>query len=232
MLPEAVAAADRAAVEITKEEIGAARWDYVALGHYHVYREIETNVFYSGSIDYTSANTWGELHEQTIAGVEGKGFVERNLITGAHTFHQLPPSRPLVDLKWIVAAGLTVSEVDERIRATVEGYRHGIDDKIVRLVVKDIARHVARELDHKAIREYKRRALNFHLDLRRPETLRLHASGSPGGRRPSLNEIVREKLMARPLDADVERVALVERAMAYLDEAQTAPAPAPMLLDV
>jgi len=232
MLPESVSAADRAAVEITKEEIGAARWDYVALGHYHVYREIETNVFYSGSIDYTSANTWGELYEQTMAGVQGKGFVERNLITGAHTFHQLPPSRPLVDLKWIVAAGLTVSEVDERIRATVEAYRPGIDDKIVRLVVKDIPRHVARELDHKAIREYKRRALNFHLDLRRPETLRLHASGSPSGRRPSLNEIVREKLMARPLDADVERAALVERAMAYLDEAQSAPAPAPMLVDV
>ena len=45
-------------------------------------------------------------------------------------------------------------------------------------------------------------------------------------------EIVREKLMARPLDADVERAALVERAMAYLDEAQSAPAPAPMLVDV
>src|SRR5215208_7128814 len=77
MLPESFTTADRAAVEITKEEIGAARWDYVALGHYHVYREIAANVFYSGSIDYTSANTWGELYEQRIAGVTGKGFIER-----------------------------------------------------------------------------------------------------------------------------------------------------------
>ena len=97
--------------------------------------------------------------------------------------------------------------------------RGGIDDKIVRLMIRDVPRHIARELDHKAIRDYKRRALNFHLDLRRPDTLRLHAAGSPG-RRPSLNEIVREKLMARPLDADVDRGVLVERAMAYLDEAQ------------
>jgi DNA repair protein SbcD/Mre11 len=231
MLPESVTAADRAAVEISREEIGAARWDYVALGHYHVYREIEANAFYSGSIDYTSANTWGELYEQRIAGVAGKGFIERNLATGAHTFHLLPPSRPLIDLPPISAVGLTVAEVDERIRSAVESWRGGIDDKIVRLLVRDLPRHIGRELDHKAIREYKRRALNFHLDLRRPETLRLHAAGAPG-RRPSLNEIVREKLMARPLDADVDRAVLVDRALSYVDEAQIAPAPAPMLLDV
>jgi hypothetical protein len=69
------------------------------------------------------------------------------------------------------------------------------------------------------IRDYKRRALNFQLDLLRPEATRTHASGAPG-RRPSLNELVREKLLARPLDADIDRGALVDRAMKYLDEAQ------------
>ena len=49
--------------------------------------------------------------------------------------------------------------------------------------------------------------------------MRTHASGAPG-RRPSLNELVREKLLARPLDADIDRGALVDRAMKYLDEAQ------------
>src|SRR4051812_31616157 len=58
MLPESFAAADRAAVEITREELGAAYWDYIAFGHYPVYRHIEANAYYSGSIDYTSANTW------------------------------------------------------------------------------------------------------------------------------------------------------------------------------
>ena len=38
--------------------------DYVALGHYHVYREIAPNAFYSGSIEYTSPNVWGELVEE------------------------------------------------------------------------------------------------------------------------------------------------------------------------
>ena len=125
---------------------------------------------------------------------------------------------------------MTPAEVDERIRSAVDGCDGGIDEKIVRLTVRDLPRHVGRELDHKAVREYKRTALNFHLDLRRPEALRLHAGGAPG-RRPSLNEIVREKLLARPLDSEIDRSALVARALAYLDEAEAVPAP-PALVDL
>jgi DNA repair exonuclease SbcCD nuclease subunit len=218
MLPAHLAATDRAAVEISHEELGAARWDYVALGHYHVYREVAPNAFYSGSIDYTSANTWGEIYEQQLAGVSGKGFVERDLATGAHTFHPLPVTRALVDLPPVSARGMTAAELDASIRAAVDSCAGGIDDKVVRLMVRDVSRHLPRELDHKAIREYKRRALNFQLDFRRPDALRLHATGAPG-RRPTLNEMVREKLLARPLDADVDRAALVERALTYLDRA-------------
>jgi len=225
MLPESFTTANRAAVAFPKEDLRASKWDYVALGHYHVYQQVDTNVYYSGSIDYTNLNVWSEVYEERLGGVKGKGFIERDLTTGSHTFHELTPSRPLVDLKRIVASGLTVAEIDEKIRTTVESLRSGIDDKIVRLVVTEIPRHVARELDHKAIRDYKRRALNFHLDLRRPETNRSSVAGAPSGRRPSLNEIVREKLKQRPLDAEVDRDALIARAMAYLDEAQAAPVP-------
>jgi exonuclease SbcD len=219
VLPASMANADRAALEISHEELGAARWDYVALGHYHVYREIAPNAFYSGSIDYTSSNTWGELYEERIAGLSGKGFVERDLVTGAHTFHPLPAARALIDLPPVNARGLTASEVDEQIRIAVDGCEGGIDDRIVRLVLRDVPRHVPRELDHRAIRELKRRALNFQLDFRRPEALRLHATGAPG-RRPSLADMVREKLLARPLDSDIDRTLLVDRALAYLSEAQ------------
>jgi exonuclease SbcD len=230
VLPVTSAVVDRASVEITPEELSASRWDYVALGHYHVYREVAPNAYYSGSIDYTSANPWGELYEERIAGLIGKGFVERDLDSGHQTFHPLPPARPLVDLPPISATGMSPAEVDERIRSTVDGCDGGIDEKIVRLTVRDLPRHVGRELDHKAIREYKRTALNFHLDLRRPEALRLHGTGAPG-RRPSLNEIVREKLLARPLDSEIDRAALVARALGYLDEAEAVPAP-PALVDL
>jgi len=212
---------DRPPLEVSPFELNAPAWDYVALGHYHVYREIKPNVFYSGSIDYTSVDTWGEQREQEEGGVPGKGFVERDLVTGTQTFHALPPSRPLINLPQINARNLVAAEIDHRIRAIVDACVDGIDDKIVRLTVWDIQRHVARELDHKAIREYKRRALSFQLDLRRPEVHRVTSSGAPA-RRPSLNEMVREKLAVRPLDADIDREALIERAIAYLDEAQVA----------
>jgi exonuclease SbcD len=227
MLPAHVASADRAALEIPLSELGAAAWDYVALGHYHVYRQIEPNAYYSGSIDYTSANTWGELYEERVAGVPGKGMIEQNLESGAHTFHPLPPSRPLVDLPPVSARGLTVAEVDERIVTAVNGCRGGIDDKIVRLIVRDLPRHIARDLDHKALRELKRRALHFHLDTRRPEVARLSAHGAPG-RRPSLADVVREKLMSRVLENDIDRKELVALGLRYLAEAESTVGAAPI----
>jgi DNA repair exonuclease SbcCD nuclease subunit len=228
MLPDNAMPGDRASVQFTHAELAASHWDYVALGHYHVFREVLPNTFYSGSIDYTSLNPWGEAYEQRVAEIDGKGFIERDLDTGELKFHLLPASRPFIDLPPVNARNLTAAETDDRIRSTVESCIGGIDDKIVRLIVRDVPRHISRELDHKAIRDYKRRALNFHLDIRRPDVLRLHAGGAPG-RRPSLNEIVREKLLARPLDSDVDRTALVERAIAYLDEAQLIAVPSGLL---
>jgi DNA repair exonuclease SbcCD nuclease subunit len=228
MLPAGFMNADRAAVEISREDLGASRWDYVALGHYHVYREIAPNAFYSGSIDYTSANPWGELMEQRVGGVPGKGFIERDLATGEQRFHSLPPSRPLIDLPPIAARGLTPAELDTRIRSAIESLDERIDDAVVRLVVRDLPRHVARELDHKAIREYKRRALSFQLDARRPELYRAETTGGAPGKRQMLDlkEIVTERLRMRPLDADVDRAALIARAMSYIDDAQAAAAAA------
>ena len=226
MLPAHVAGGDRAALEIPLSALAIPAWDYVALGHYHVYRRIEPNAYYSGSLDYTSANTWGELYEERISGIPGKGFIEHDLDSGAHTFHPLPVSRPLVDLPPISARGLTVAEVDERIRGAVDGCDGGIDDKIVRLVVRELPRHIARDLDHKSLREFKRRALHFHLDTRRPEVVRLAGQGAPG-RRPSLADVVREKLMSRVLENDIDRKELVALGLRYLAEAESTVGAAP-----
>jgi len=79
-----------------------------------------------------------------------------------------------------------------------------IVDKIVRLVVHNVPRHVARELDHAAIRALKTAALHFRLDLRRPEINRTVGVGSPG-RRQTLPEMVRYYLEHRPLPGDLDR---------------------------
>jgi DNA repair exonuclease SbcCD nuclease subunit len=221
MLPVHLAHVDRAAVEISQEALGASSWSYVALGHYHVHREIAPNAYYAGSLDYTSANPWGELTEEQSAGLAGKGFIEYDLAAATHRFHALKPSRRLIDLPPLSARGLSAAELDSLVRERLEACEGGIDDKIVRLVVRDVARHVPRDLDSKALREYKRRAMHFHLDLRRQEIIRISASGAPG-RRLTLPEMVQSYLAHRPLDADLDRDALVKLGLHYLEEADAA----------
>jgi exonuclease SbcD len=206
--------------EIAQDDLHPAQFDYIALGHYHVYRRIAPNQFYSGSLDYTSTNTWGERVEERLAGVPGKGFIEHDLATGVHTFHHLEPVRQFVDLPAVSARGLTTEEVNARILDVVESLPGGIDEKVVRLVVKDLPRHITRQLDHRQLREYRRRALHFHLDTRRPEIIRrVDGQGSPG-RRPSLADFVRDKLRERLVSPEVDRDSLVELGLRYLREAE------------
>jgi DNA repair exonuclease SbcCD nuclease subunit len=213
--------ADRAAMQIALEDVARPGWDYVALGHYHVYKRVADHVLYSGSLDYTSTNPWGELAEEKEAKLPGKGMIERDLRTGKQTFHPLPVTRAFLDLPPIEGSGMSAADLDAAIQRAVSRVKDGIDGKVVRLVARDVPRHIARELDHKALRELQRRALHFHLDTRRPEVVRRHVSGSPG-RRPSLAEMLRESLRARAVPSDVEREALVALGRQYLEAAEMA----------
>ena len=86
--------------------------------------------------------------------------------------------------------------------------------------------HILRELDHKALREYKRKALHFHLDTRRPEIVRPDQGQAAPGRRASLADTVREKLRSRVLTENIDREALVELGLHYLHEADLVAGPA------
>lgn len=210
---------DRALLRIPVAELERPEWDYVALGHYHVYRQVAPKAFYSGALDYTSTNPWGELAEERAAKLPGKGMIERNLATGRQTFHPLTLSRPFVDLPPVDGRGMSAADVDAAIQSAVTRLEGGLDAKVVRLVVKDVPRHIARELDQKALRELQRRALHFQLDVRRPESLKRQASGAPG-RRASLADTLRDSLRARPLPRGVDREALVTLGLRYLSEAE------------
>jgi hypothetical protein len=213
--------AERAVGDLTLQELKPERWSYVALGHYHVYHSVAPNAYYSGSLEYTSSNVWGEADEEIEKRIEGKGFIEHDLETGKHTFHPIKPARHVINLPELSAVGLTADELAVAISKAVDSCKGGIDDQIVRLVVRDVPRHLLRDLDHKAIREYKRRALHFHLDARRPQPLRTEASGAPG-RRTSLTDTVRAMLERRELTPGINRDALVELGLRYLAEADRA----------
>lgn len=217
---------ERAPMEISLAELGPHKWDYVALGHYHVYRPVAPNAFYAGSVDYTSTNPWGELAEEREMGIEGKGIIEHDLANKTHTFHALPPQRRWVDLAPLSGSGLSPASLDEMIRQALDNCEGGIEEKIVRLVVRDVPRHILRELDHRALRDYKRRALHFHLDTRRPEIVRPDKGQAAPGRRASLADTVRDKLRSRPLTENIDRDALVELGLHYLREADTVAGPA------
>ncbi len=225
IIPGYVERLDRAPMKISRRDLRPEDWDYAALGHYHVHRSIFPNVFYSGSVDYTSTNPWGELAEESAAGLAGKGFIEYDLVTKKHKFHSVQPLRRWVDLDPISGGGMSAAALDAAIRQAVEGCEGGLEDKIVRIVVREVPHHILRELDHRALREFKRRALHFHLDTRRPEILRPKTGQAAPGRRASLAETVRAKLESRVLAENIDRTALVELGLHYLREADSVAGP-------
>lgn len=229
VLPQAERAEhpDRAAMRIAVEDVSKPGWDYVALGHYHVYTRVAEHAYYSGALDYTSTNPWGEIAAERAAKLPGKGLIELDLAAGKQTFHPLPVTRPFVDLPPIHGAAMSAADLDAAIQSAVAKLQDGVDGKVVRLVVNDVPRHIARELDHKALRDLQRRALHFQLDVRKPATVRRSESGAPG-RRASLADTLRESLNARNITSEIDRNALVALGLRYLDEAERSEAAAPM----
>ncbi len=209
---------DHAGPPIEPNELHPERWDYVALGHYHVAHRVRENAWYAGALEYVSPNPWGELHDEEGEGRRGrKGWLLVEL--GQKTrveFRPVQLARRVIDLEPIEGAGATPEQLNVLICQRVSGVAGGIDDQIVRQVVWNVPRYTARDLDHGRIREFKARALHYHLDVRRPPSRRQVGVGAPGVRR-TLTEIVVDYLSRRPLDAALPRERLVALGRGYLE---------------
>lgn len=233
VVPAYAAGTERAGMGIKKSELHLDRWDYVAFGHYHVYLPLAARAFYAGSLEFTSSNFWSETHASDLGAAKPKGFIEHNLATGQHTFHEIDLMRSVIDMPIIHGNGMSAEELNAAIRDSVESCDGGIADNIVRLVVRDVPRHVLREIDHKALREFQRKALHFQLDARRPDVMRHQATGSGApGRRASLADTVREHLRSRAIVAGVDRDSLVDLGLKYLSEAETVAIPSAVVENV
>ncbi|HUR95827.1 MAG TPA: exonuclease SbcCD subunit D [Gemmatimonadales bacterium] len=218
---EGVFPGDRSAAEyggalLGLQELSAPEWSYVALGHYHVTHEVTPRVWYAGSLEYVSPNLWGELVDEAEHGSPGKGWLLVDLEGGTVDRRAVPLARAILDLEPIEAEGLPATTVSALIAERVRAVPGGVDDKVVRLRVWNIPRHVTRELDHVAIRAWKSAALHFHLDLRRPEINRTIGMGAPG-RRQTLPELVRSYLERRPLPAELDRESFVRLGEMLID---------------
>ncbi|HET7042641.1 MAG TPA: metallophosphoesterase [Gemmatimonadales bacterium] len=227
---EGIFPADRSTAEyggahITERDLTGGDWTYVALGHYHVQTRVRNRVWYCGALEYVSTNPWGELAEERAAGrsggrAAGKSWLLADLRTGKVESKPITLARRIFDLPAIDAEGLSAAEIDRKIAEKAGNITGGLDDQVARLVIRNIPRHVARELDHAALRELKARALHFQLDLRRPEAEeREHGNAAPGGRR-TLPEIVTEVLARRPLPAELDRDTFVATGKAAIERAE------------
>jgi hypothetical protein len=70
-----------------------------ALGHYHVHQKLAENMYLLRLDRLHVDEPVGRALRREEVRRDGKGFVERDLVTGEHTFHSLPTSRDHIDLR-------------------------------------------------------------------------------------------------------------------------------------
>jgi hypothetical protein len=92
--------------------------------------------------------------------------------------------------------------------------------------LRGVPRHVVRDLDHAALRDYRRRATHFQLDARRPDPPSRRVGEGAPGRRATLPEVVAERFRERLLPGEVDRERFVHLGLQYLQRAEEAQAAA------
>jgi len=126
-------------------------FDYVALGHYHLFTKLQKNAFYAGStehLSFTEANTQ-------------KGFLEVNL--GKKLTYRFIPlkTRVMVDAPALDCSTLRIDQIIQNVKENIEA----IDpkDKIIRIRLENIPAHLQRGIDYHQIRELAKTAVHFEI---------------------------------------------------------------------
>ena len=131
-------------------------WDYVALGHEHLRREVAPGVHYGGAIERVGATPWEEAAEE-------KGFLTCDLEAGRTHFHPIP-GRPVVSLEPIPFEPDRPDRLRERVREVLVEVAGGIEEKIVRIRIQGLPPDRLELLDG-VLPEYRRRALHLEVQL-------------------------------------------------------------------
>ena len=216
------------ALAIGDDELGAGGWDYVALGHYHVYRKVADNAYYSGAPEYVSSDPWGEMAEQAERGIPGKGFATFDTESGVSAFHPIALAREFVDVAPIDAATMGPDELDAAIAAAADAVG-GMDGKVVRMRALAVPASTRNALDHAALRALRAAAFHFQFEMTRPDRQRPadgRAAVEVVGQGLSLPDFIRGEMQKRAVPTDIGRDALLDALFGYLDKATTAEAAA------
>lgn len=126
-------------------------FDYIALGHYHLYTKLQENAFYAGSTEHLS---FTEADSQ-------KGLLEIKL--GKKLTHQFIPlqTRSMVDVPALDCSTLRIEQIVKRVKEIILAIEP--KDKIIRLRLENIPSHIQRGIDYHQIREFGKNAVHFEI---------------------------------------------------------------------
>lgn len=140
----------------------SSMFDYIALGHYHKYTEINENTNYAGSTDtltFSDAN-------------EPNGFIELTLESQQiKKEFKLIQTRPFIDTPTIECAGKSIENIMQEIIQIITKIEP--KDKIFRITLQHIQPLQYRGLDYRAIREQSKGALHYEIQANIEEKDRL-----------------------------------------------------------
>lgn len=122
-------------------------FDYIALGHYHKYSKLQSNMYYAGSSERFTFADAGEK----------KGFINVHLGKKLKTSFETLTIRPMIDISPISCEQKNTQEVmKELIKTLQQRQRSGA---LLRVRLNDIPQHVYRGLDFQEIRKAHDKAL-------------------------------------------------------------------------
>jgi DNA repair protein SbcD/Mre11 len=184
-------------------------FDYVALGHYHMFHEHKPNAFYAGA---TERFGFGEVDSKpgfAIVEFDGGGLKSVE--------HVEIDARSMLDLPKVSARDMDSSELTEAVRERTEGV--DLDGAIVRLRAYDVRRGVASGVDRALLRDLQRRCLNFSLEVHAEELPEERESGPPSAVFGPLEDEFAEFVKARRERGELEEkfaAEFLEKGRGYL----------------
>jgi DNA repair protein SbcD/Mre11 len=126
-------------------------FDYIALGHYHMYTKLQENTFYAGSTERLS---FTEAASQ-------KGCLEITL--GHKLQHRFIPlkTRCMIDAPPLDCSSLRIEQIVQQVKDLMVSLEP--QGKVIRLRLENIPVHVQRGIDYHQLRELGKDAVHFEI---------------------------------------------------------------------
>jgi DNA repair exonuclease SbcCD nuclease subunit len=184
------------------------RWDYVALGDYHVAQDLGTNIRYCGSTDFASTNLWEEVGTP-------KSWTLFDTDTRTYETFEIKV-RPVIDLKPIDAAEMNAADLNAALQANFVVDENQLP--VVRQLVHNVHTDLRRTLDMAIVREFQQRCLHYHF-VPLSQRAEGESAAQVAARTASLEELWTDHIENADIPRSLERAEVVRVGQDLLREA-------------